>query len=420
MKVLIVSHNCFSSSQSMGKTLKSLFSEFNKNEIMQLYLYPSLPNVDMCGDYYRITDKDVLKSIVRRGICGREISEDEIKVDNPLFEDESEAMEYHKINRDSFFVRRVRDLAWSIGAWKSKGLIEWLKRGKPDAVFFAMGDAVFSSNIALWISKYLCIPLFTYVCDEYYFYANAQKGLNRIFMYPLKKSIKKTIKSSKHIVTICESLGQLYQQEFNIPYITIMTGSSFAPGTLSLKEKGRSISYIGNLSLNRWKGLIDIAECLSDINMLYGLSFELVYYGSRSDKLDNIKNITYGGYLSAEQVKETMASSGLLLHVETMDEEYRERLRYSISTKIADSLASGTPVFAYGPEDIASMEHLIRNDCAICVTDKSFLQIALIKAFLEPDFKIQKARKGLEVAKKCHDASVNSKFLHNFIKEHVQ
>ena len=52
MKVLLVSHNCFSKTQNMGKTFASLFSNFKKEELMQLYLYPTIPNIDICDNYF--------------------------------------------------------------------------------------------------------------------------------------------------------------------------------------------------------------------------------------------------------------------------------------------------------------------------------------------------------------------------------
>lgn len=39
MKVLVISHNVFSQSENMGKTLANLFSSFKENEISQLYFH---------------------------------------------------------------------------------------------------------------------------------------------------------------------------------------------------------------------------------------------------------------------------------------------------------------------------------------------------------------------------------------------
>ena len=87
MKVLIVSHNCFSTTQSMGKTFASLFSEFAADELMQLYLYPTLPNTAQCTNLFRITDREILNSLQHHNQkCGRVIHPDELKSDNALYE----------------------------------------------------------------------------------------------------------------------------------------------------------------------------------------------------------------------------------------------------------------------------------------------------------------------------------------------
>lgn len=48
MKILLISHNPISDYTNMGKTFASLFSEFSRDELYQLYICGSLPNIDMC------------------------------------------------------------------------------------------------------------------------------------------------------------------------------------------------------------------------------------------------------------------------------------------------------------------------------------------------------------------------------------
>lgn len=76
MKLLIISHNPMSTYNNMGRTLCGLFNRFSKEELCQLYIYPSVPDVDRCGSYYRITDKDVLKSYFLLKVKGNEIYPD--------------------------------------------------------------------------------------------------------------------------------------------------------------------------------------------------------------------------------------------------------------------------------------------------------------------------------------------------------
>ncbi len=420
MKVLIVSHNCFSSVQSMGKTLSSLFAEFGKDELMQLYLYPSIPNINVCGSYYRITDSNILRSILKRKCCGRKIRQDEIKQDNSLFANRKEAEKYSSTKQNSFLMRRLRDVAWTIGNWKTRDLKEWLKYEKPDVVFYALGDATFSQNIARWISKCLRIPLVTYICDEFYFYSKAQSGwFNRLLSTPMTTGIKKTVKASKHLVTICDSLGKLYSENFGVQHTKIMTGSTIKAENI-ITNHSKKISFIGNTSLNRWKSMRDIADAIELINNETESKYEFVYYGKESSYLQDYKGIKYGGFLSPEEVHKVMRESCALIHTETFDKEYRERLRYSVSTKIADTLASGNCLFAYGPEDIASIQHLVENECAVVATRKEDLKIALINALEDSELRSKVSSNAIETAQKYHNSTQNSKLLKKVLQEIVE
>ena len=86
MKVLLISHNPITTYQSMGKTFLSLFTEFKKEELCQLYIYPTLPDVVVCNSYYRITDRNVLQSYFRFGnVLGREITQEHIDTTKHVF-----------------------------------------------------------------------------------------------------------------------------------------------------------------------------------------------------------------------------------------------------------------------------------------------------------------------------------------------
>ena len=129
---------------------------------------------------------------------------------------------------------------WKISAWKNADLKKWLSEGKPDVVFYALADATFSQNIAVWAATYLNIPLVTYICDEYYFY---YKG---VLSRGLTSNIAKTLRKSDRLITICDELGERYHKAFGSSYTPIMTGSSFVPGSLEKSTNGsKQLSYIG-------------------------------------------------------------------------------------------------------------------------------------------------------------------------------
>ena len=61
--------------------------------------------------------------------------------------------------------------------------------------------------------------------------------------------------------------------------------------------------------------------------------------------------------------EEVIANSDLLVHVESFEKFYTRDLKYAFSTKIADSLASGIPLFMYGAEQISCTRYLKNNNC---------------------------------------------------------
>ena len=93
----------------------------------------------------------------------------------------------------------------------------------------------------------------------------------------------------------------------------------------------------------------------------------------------------------------------MLLHAESFEPDCVERVKHSVSTKIADYLASGVPVVAYGPEGIASMAHLKRWDCSFSATEPERLEDTLLRALTDAERRRTVAENGLRTAERCHD-----------------
>lgn len=405
MKVLIVSHNCFGTAQSMGKTLCSLFGGFDKDELMQLYFYPSLPDTDVCGAYFRITDSDAARSVWRRNRCGREIAPAEIAATNGLYESEKARARYAPKKGKGPFARWLRDLLWRLGSTRTAALKDWLRSGAPDVVFYALGDDTFSQAMACFAADFLDVPLVTYICDEFVFSRKTMPYGVRFWRKGASDRIARTVRKSARIVTICEQLGKAYEAAFGTPYTAVMTGSSFAAGSLAGEKDPCRVSYIGNFGLGRAAPLAAIAAALTKIAEKTGKPYRFTYYGDRQSALDGV--IAYGGRLSPQEVRDVMAQSTLLVHAETFDPAYRARLRYSMSTKLADTLASGTCLFCYCPADTALSAHLRDNGAAVTADDPALLENALCAALTDRDLREKTVENALKTARRFHDAAAN-------------
>ena len=121
--------------------------------------------------------------------------------------------------------------------------------------------------------------------------------------------------------------------------------------------------------------------------------------------------IRFHGGISAERVLEVMGRSMAVIHTESFDEKTRKMVAYSVSTKIADSLASGTCILAYGPSEVASMDYLNRNKAAYCITDDRDLVHALSEFLANDALRDSIVENALCLARKNHEAEENCKMI---------
>ena len=65
-RVLFVSHNFFSSSGNMGKTMMHMLAGIPPDNLAQLYFHQEIPTRRCCLHYFRMTDSNILHSLFTR------------------------------------------------------------------------------------------------------------------------------------------------------------------------------------------------------------------------------------------------------------------------------------------------------------------------------------------------------------------
>lgn len=423
IKVLVVSHNVFSATGSMGKTLSSYFKNFESSELAQFYIHSEIPTVDVCENYYRITDKDIVKSVFTRK-SGKIFNKSDIQTGkiSSRTDTGTTAKLYQKARKRTPVIYFFRNLFWDLGCWNTKKFKKWLEDFNPDAVFLASGDYAFIYKIALKISKMREIPLFVSCMDDYYFNnKNSKTAGGRLYHRIFMKQVNKTMSYASAIFSICDKMSDDYAELFGKPIYTLHTGTEIKEPLNS--PKTNRISYIGNLGYGRDKQLISIGKALLAAKSANKPEAVDVYSPEcRPEILKDLtaeNGINFCGQINAEQVKKVMGESMLLIHTESFDDTMRKSVKYSVSTKIADSLASGTCLLAYGPEEIASISYLISNDAAYCITSEENLISDLEEIIEKNSLRESIEKNAVELAHKNHDTDTNSQLVRNVISNSV-
>lgn len=417
MKILIISHNSFSTSGNMGKTFLSLFSQFKKNELCQLYIHNTFPDVKKCNSYYRITDKDALKGVYTFKVRGKEIQDYEIHEGNLV------KNMYKFKNKNSFFKKVARDIIWNMSPWSNNELKEWLERENPTHIFVAPGPNIFFYKIVLKIIKELNIPVYTYICDDYYLCGKPKFFLDRIYHKKLIKKAENIIKKSEKIITICDELSKKYEDYFDISCQTIMTGIDMKDEKKDVKpNKLKTFSFMGNISYDRYKSLWEIGNVIDKINKQEDKNIVLNIYANINNPdvaklLKSCNSISLHNFVYGDEYVNAKNNTDVFIHTESFNKECINFVRNSISTKIPECLSSGKILLAYGPKEVASISYLKKNSCGIVITEKNELKKEILK-LVNMEYNIQSiVEKEIETARLYHDNKKNSTLLYEIFNQ---
>lgn len=406
-RLLIISNDCLSNTSSNGRTLRNFLIGWPKNKLAQFCLHNVSPDFEMCDNYYIVSDGDALQAFKSgKAALGNNSRKESIPNGQ-----QSESKPRNAITM------MARNLIWNSMRWAGKAFYQWVDEFAPEIILLQAGDCAFMLKLARKLARRYQIPLVIYNSEAYFFkrfdYFRA-KGLAK-WLYPIFRihfcsEFKKTIKQAKHSIYICDKLKQDYDSEFGLPSSVIYTATQMPPSQIKTENKRLTISYLGNLGVGRHEGLIEIANALQSISSdlfldVYGkLPNETV-----GDAFKECTGIHFKGFVSYDDVVRVMQQSDILVHTENFSDFYKEDLKYAFSTKISDSLASGTCFVLYAPASMACAEYLSHNSAAHVIDSKDKLMptfMALVNDSCERNRFIEHAK---ELAKENHDSHKNAK-----------
>ncbi|KAF0091903.1 MAG: hypothetical protein FD141_87 [Fusobacteria bacterium] len=411
-KILVVSHNCFSKHGSNGRTLGNLFINWPKESLAQFYINNELPNSEVCNNYFRITDIEVLNSYYKRKNIGTHITDLIKETDNEDSVNNSKKFNelYRKSRKKTNFKYIVRNLLWNMNKWRKKEFQIWVEKFNPDLILLQIGDYSFMHRIALDLSKLRGIPIILYNSEDYYFKdKKSLSPLYHLFRFGYKRQFENVINYSSHSIYNSKMLQDTYLKKFDHESSVIMTSTEIEPSPDKKKNESITFSYLGNLGVGRHEPLIEIANTLHEIDS----NLFLDLYGSVPDGiigklLSECDSIRLKGFVSYEQVKKVLMESDVLVHAENFSEYYQWDLKHAFSTKIADYLASGTCFLCYAPSNFASTKYLLDNKVAFVVTEKKHLK-KILQELLECENNRQIfSGAALEISKFNHNIIKNS------------
>lgn len=422
MRVLVVSHNVFGKTNNMGKTLMSYFSDFQPEEIAQFYIHSEAPaDNTVCRNYYRFTDKDALRSLIPVGTWGRAFAAADIQPDEMGGDGESgiSAAAYQFGKKRTAAIFAARNLLWKLARWNTKALWDWVDDFDPEVIFFAAGDYSFAYDITLAIAEHTGKPLVVLCVDDFYLYnRNENTALGRLTHRRFMKTVYKTMDRASELYVISQSMKTEYGKLFGKPCRVLHTA---AENRALPVQESTQISYIGNLWLKRYESLIRMGRALKSLNEPGCPACIDVYSGEQDPEtlkaMTEENGIRFHGMISPAQVLEVMGRSMAVIHTESFDPGTVPIVRFSVSTKIAESLMYGPCLIAYGPGGIASVDYLKENEAAFVIDDPEKLEQGLRQILTDEALRQRIVDNARALAQKNHNAATNSTNVRHWLED---
>ena len=421
MKILVLSSTPWTNDNSFGNSFGNIFEGIPDIEIANIYCKYGKPNTNLVSRFFQITEKSIFRNLKNPKVpSGKEVFMDE-SVPTDVVEPKSANLARKKRWVIMFW---ARDLIWKFGRWKSQELKDFIDDFKPDIIFQPIYYVSHMNRIANFIKKYTGVPMYGYVSDDVYtlkqFSLSPFYWINR---FMCRAKVKKVVKQCEILYTISEIQRLEYEKIFKIPCKILTKSANFDEPAQVKEEYNKPLQFVftGNIGTNRWKSLAIIANALSEINK-DGVKAELrIYTGTLvTDEMKKALNIDKTsqimGFVSSSEIPRIQSEADVLIHVESSSLQSRLWVRQSFSTKIVDYLKTARPILAVGPKEVASIEHLVRNDCAIVADNKDDL-VKKLNSVLSDETKLTEiALKGYECGKKYHNKEDYNKMLVNDLK----
>lgn len=404
MKILIISKEAWRDEQSGGNVLSNLLQGTDA-DFAQIYCNEREPNNSVCRQYYQITDRMMVNSILGRGKAGRILAYKDLPHTSAMGQESFSGAKRWA----GELVRIGRELAWCLGRWNEPQILDFAKEFNPDLIFAPCYGNHYMQKLTLLVHKHIPVNVVSYISDD--FYTNKQLRFSLVYWinhFLLRRHTRQVFKHYSLVYTMTDEQKEQCEHDFNANMKVLRKGGIF-DSVYTKTKVGHPIRFVfaGGIYLNRWKTLGLLADSMRKINK-NGVKMVMDIYTSTPLTAEMEIAINDGistkvhPIISMSELKEVYHKSDVALHVESFDIRNRLTVRMSFSGKIVDCLDSGCAVMAICDEKQAGFAYLRRNDAALCIPRKNDI-LPMLRDIVDcPDILIKYQHKAFALGRKNH------------------
>ena len=417
MRVLMISRNAWSDTNSIGNTLSNFFAGIENIEFASIYFRSADPNNRLCRKYYRVTEIEVLKKWFSPKRIGNSFSYDcSVASDvTPAQKMESDAVKVIR-KRNLRLAYWLSDRIWYSRKWQNENLSTFIEEFKPDLVFTFVKSAPQYYLTVKLLRERFNIPIFSWIADDEYTGLAKRKAKKEI------RNLKYILSASAVVAGCSQEICKYYHTVFGCEATPLYKGCDLSVPVKDYINKPLKIVYAGNLLYGR----MDIISSVANILDRYDpkgekVSFEIYSNTALSPEEKKVfeekPSVQYMGCKDYETIKQRLFSSDMVLHAESFEQEQIIKTKYSFSTKIIDCLQSGSVMLAIGPNELASIAYVKQISGAYVIDNKENLEEQLTAILDDRDSYAGRSKAIRVFAQENHDCVLNTQKLERVLKK---
>ena len=406
IRILVVSNTPWDDSNSFGSSFSNILGGESRYEIANIYCQPGWPNTQVAKRFFRISEKSIIRSLVKKA----KSSGEEVANHPGVVNQDSETVKKAKHIRWQLFFW-IRDLIWVTGKWHSAELDRFIDDFQPDIVFQPLYFQPHINRIGIYAAQRANVPMVGYTSDDNY--SLRQYNWSPLFWIDRlikRRLFKKAVSHCRLLDVITETQRKEYDRYFGKGKCKVLyKGGDFShPIPKMMTNHPIRFLYTGNLGAGRWETLAQIAKEIHKLNA-NGRKAQLEIYSATSlspailSQLDIPDSSEFKGRVSAIEIKPLQQKADVLIHVEPFKKTERYKARLSFSTKIVDYMEAGKCILAVGWKETGGIEYLATNNAACCITDPAEIGQTLSQLVEKKELRQQYAINAYELGRKNHN-----------------
>ena len=411
-----------------GLLFRSIFGNWPKEQISQIYNSGSNQDEGFWGNYYKLKQTDRrLGSLYSKLYYNNETST--IKINSNSHS--------RKLNFKEKFFYIFKRIFIETGIYElifcprlSRELKSWLDEVNPD-IIIAQGYSITFTKLPLLIKKYTGAKLAFFTTDDWpkYLYSGNHGILKIISVLP-RFYLKKLFKHFMQEIDIPIAFGYPMQKEYTMRYGKEFHSIIHADNPLRFQNaipkrlsdrKTFSIVTIGTFNKFRLPLIGDLNRSCQRLKSK-GIDVEIHVISDALEsegysKLESMNHVRLHKDPGSERLPAFLKGADLLVLIETFDDIRAEAIKLSISTKAHLYMYSRVPILLYSHSSTGISKYALEYEWAHVLNNRNNIKLTNTVETLLTDNLIRNKliEKAYKVAIKNHNVNEMEKILHEIL-----